>query len=61
MSVFDAMNVVLAILFVIAAIGFLRLILPADRSQIPGTLLIITLIGAAWLLMALMGGGSGSS
>ena len=51
MNVFDALNVVYLVLMVIVAIGFLRLILPKDGSQVLGTLAIIALIVAVVVLI----------
>ena len=51
MNVFDALNVAYVVLAVIVAIGFLRLILPRNGSQVLGTLAIIALIVAMVVLM----------
>ena len=50
-SLFASLDVALAILSVVAAVGFLRLLWPESLAQLPGTILIIAMAALAVILM----------
>lgn len=50
-SVFDAINLAYVILGIIVAIGFLRLLWPQSRAQLPGTIMVVVLAALAFVLI----------
>jgi hypothetical protein len=53
MGVFESMEAAYWVLAAIVCLGFLRLLWPRDRSQLPGTVLIVALIALIAVLSAL--------
>ena len=52
-SVFDAMDLAYVVLGVVVAIGFLRLLWPQSRAQLPGTILLVFLGAVGFVLISL--------